>query len=171
MKDTTFIKYVLLGVGITLILSFLSIKFPLVLIIVSALILPFSFVYTQVYRKKMAMGVILTYIQTVALALLTIWVYRFFKWPPTILQVMLLYLQVITTFEALFIIFHYGFNSHRLKNYLHKEVFLLKVFQVLLALVGLLTAYNLIGFEISLIVCSILLLLIWIKISKELAYV
>lgn len=104
------------------------------------------------------------------MAMVTVWVYQFFDWPPTILQILLLNIQVIMTAEAVFVAFHYVVHRQELSNFLHLEIFLTKLLSILVAVLAPLAAYQVISYTMANVIGSILLVLLWLRITYEIVW-
>lgn len=170
MKLRTFVFYNILGLALSALIVYLLINRPIALILISVVLFPYAFIYTQVHTEKIELGVFLTYFSTIIFGLVTMWVYQFFKWPPTIMKVLILNVQVLVTFEFLYTLTHYFLNRHELKNYMQFEVFLLKYLQLLIAILAPLAAYQHITYQTAIIISVILLFIIYQKIMAEIKY-
>lgn len=142
---------------------------PLFILLVSIIFLVMSFYYTQMKKRQMEAGVILTWFSAIMMALVTMWVYQYFEWPPTILKVLLLNIQVIMIAEVVFVLLYYFTNKNEIYNYLHKEVFVIKIIQLLISIMAPLAAYNHISYDFMNIVITLSLAAIWVRISYEIA--
>ena len=142
---------------------------PLLVLLVAIFILPVSFYYTQIKKKEMHKGIVLTWFGALAMAVVTMWVYQFFRWPPTILKVLLLNAQVLMTAEVLFVLIHYLTHINELSVYMHWEVFVIKMIQLLVSILAPMAAYGVISYTVANTIVFICLALIWIRISYEMS--
>lgn len=167
LKNRTFYLFSLIGIIWGGLLVYALMDFPLLVLFLAVILLAGSFYFTQVNKTRIERGAVLTWFAAVAMVLVTMWVYQFFKWPPTILKVLLLNVQVLMTAEVLYVLSHYLFNLGELKNYLHMEIALIKIIQLIVSILSPLAAYGVISYDFANILSTICLVLIWIKISYE----
>lgn len=143
------------------------IDLPILLLLFSIALVPFSFYYTQVEKTRIERGAILSWLTALCMLMVTMWVYEFFDWPATILQVLLLNIQVIMTAEAIFMIGHYMINLSELLNFLHVEIFICKIISIIIAILAPMAAYHVITYGIANTIGAILLSVLWLRISYE----
>ncbi len=169
VKNKKLLLLNILGLVLSALTFILLVNRPLAILLISVVLLPTAFIYSQIKTGNMIKGTILTYFATIVMGLLTMWVYQFFRWPPTLLQVLLLNAQVFVIFDVLFSLANYFFNPHILKNFLHTEIFLLKLIKLMIQVLATLAAYKFITYQTGSIITAIALFLIWQKIIYEIS--
>ncbi|HHX52043.1 MAG TPA: hypothetical protein GX703_00830 [Erysipelothrix sp.] len=169
MFNRVFVLLSIVGLIIGGLLIWILKDLPLLVLFVAVVLLPMSFFYTQVKKRRMEKGVILTWLGAVAMAMVTLWVYQFFVWPPTILKVLLLNIQVLMTAEVLFVLVYYLSNLNEINNYLHLEVFIIKIIQLLVSILAPMAAYDVFSYTVANTIVIVSLIIIWIRTSYVIA--
>lgn len=157
------------GLVIGGLLVFILKDLPLFVLLAAVFLLPYSIYLHSIERRDMEKATIITFIYAIFMSIITLWVYEYFLWPPDLLEVFLLSMQVLMTGEALFSIVYMLLNTEDLKHYLRSEVFLIKVLQLIVSIVGPLTAYGFLGFTEAKVFIIILFVLLWQKIAWEIS--
>lgn len=170
LKNKIFWLMTIAGLFVSGLLVWWLIDLPVLVLLISLVILPVSYYFSQVRKARIEQGAVLSWLTTVCMAMVTVWVYQFFDWPPTILQILLLNIQVIMTAEAVFVAFHYVIHRQELSNFLHLEIFLTKLLSILVAVLAPLAAYQVISYTMANVIGSILLVLLWLRITYEIVW-
>lgn len=167
MKNSKQIILVITGLVGSVLFYFLFINKPIALLLISVPIIPITYILTQTKREVTPNGVYLAFLSTLTIWLLIIWVYDIFDWPPDLWDVLLLNMLGLAALEVLFTLVNYLFNREQLSIYLRFEVFLLKIFQVVILILYTLADEYIISSTLATTITIIGLVVLWLKIVQE----